>query len=136
LRYLSTDPQVIEQLTAVSGPDVGFNYLGQYTATPNLESSGASQSPRGRRRHLLEVDALIFGGRLRAQWGYSEHHHRRATIERVAEDFIGHLRSLIAHCRSPKGKGFTPSDFAQAKLSQKDLDKLVAAVDKSERPAG
>jgi amino acid adenylation domain-containing protein/non-ribosomal peptide synthase protein (TIGR01720 family) len=136
LRYLSTDPRVTAQLAAVPGPDVGFNYLGQHALTPELESSGAARSPRARRRHLLEIDGAIAGGRLRVQWGYSEHHHRRATIERVAEDFIGHLRSLIAHCRSPKGGGFTPSDFAQAKLSQKDLDKLVAAVDKSERPAG
>jgi len=132
LRYLSTDPQVIEPLTAAPEPDVGFNYLGQYTAIPELESTGAMRSPRGRRRHLLDVDSAISGGRLRVDWGYSENHHRRSTIERVAGDFIRHLRSLIAHCSSRSGGGFTPSDFAHANITQKDLDKLVGRANKSE----
>ncbi|MGH2609677.1 MAG: condensation domain-containing protein, partial [Tepidiformaceae bacterium] len=133
LRYLSSDLHVIEQLSALPDADVGFNYLGQYAATHALESSGPERSPRSRRRHLLEINGAIYGGRLRVRWGYSEHHHRGATIERVAGDFMGCLRSLIAHCRSPKAGGFTPSDFAQAKISQQALDKLVAAVNKSER---
>jgi hypothetical protein len=54
----------------------------------------------------------------------------------MAKEFIGRLRDLIAYCRSPKQAGFTPSDFAEAGISQKDLDKLVAAVDKSEGTAG
>ena len=135
LRYLSTDPSVIEQLKRIPQPEVGFNYLGQFAGTSELESSGQARSVRARRRHLVEIDGAISGGRLRVQWVYSEKHHRRATVARVAEDFIEHLRSLIAHCRSPKQVGFTPSDFAQAGISQKDLDKLVAVVDKSERPA-
>jgi non-ribosomal peptide synthase protein (TIGR01720 family) len=70
------------------------------------------------------------------EWVYSHNHHRRATVEQVAADFIRSLRSLIERCRSPVRASFTPSDFAQAGINQKDLDKLVAAVERAERPAG
>jgi amino acid adenylation domain-containing protein/non-ribosomal peptide synthase protein (TIGR01720 family) len=135
LRYLATDPQASGSLKVIPTPDVSFNYLGQFAATHELESSGQARSARARRHHLIEINGAVSGGRLRVHWEYSEHHHYRATIERVAEDFIGRLGDLIRHCSS-KRAGFTPSDFAQAGVSQKDLDKLVAAVDKSERPAG
>jgi len=135
LRYRSLDPSVIERLKQAPQPEVGFNYLGQFADTAKLESSGRTRSARARRRHLIEIDGAIWGGRLRVEWVYSENHHRRATVDRVAEDFIGRLRSLIEHCRSLVRAGFTPSDFAQAGISQKDLDKLVAAVEGAERPA-
>ena len=133
LRYLSNDLGVTAQLSALPDAHVGFNYLGQLGAIPVLESSGAERSPRNQRRHLLEINGAIAGGRLRVHWGYSGNHHHRATIERVAEDFVAYLRAVIAHCRSPKAGGFTPADFAQARISQAELDKLVAAVNKSER---
>jgi non-ribosomal peptide synthase protein (TIGR01720 family) len=135
LRYLTNDPDVNGRLTALSGPDVAFNYLGQFSAIPELESTGQARSG-GARRHLIEINAEIWGARLRVHWEYSKHHHRRSTIERVAADFITRLCELIAHCRSPKQAGFTPSDFEQAGINQKDLDTLVAAVEKSERQAG
>jgi len=133
LRYLSSDARVIEQLRAIPESEVGFNYVGQFAATPAPESTGPERSPDGRRRHLLEIDGAISGGRLRVQWGYSETHHRRTTIEAVAADFVAHLRSLIVHCCSPTAGGFTPSDFAKAKITQRDLDKLVAAVSPTQR---
>jgi non-ribosomal peptide synthase protein (TIGR01720 family) len=136
LRYQSSDPSVIERLKQAPQPEVGFNYLGQFADTAKLESSGRMRSARARRRHLIEIDGAIWGGRLRVDWVYSENHHRRATVDRVAEDFIGRLRSLIEHCRSRVRADFTPSDFAQAGISQKDLDKLVAAFAESERQAG
>jgi non-ribosomal peptide synthase protein (TIGR01720 family) len=133
LRYLSNDPQVTDQLRTLPEAEVGFNYLGQYAASPALESSGSERSGRAGRRHLLEINAAISGGRLWVQLGYSERHHRPATIERLAGSFIEHLGALIAHCCSRQAVVFTPSDFAQAGISQKDLDKLVAAVSPSER---
>lgn len=136
LRYLAADAEVNRQLTSPTESDVAFNYLGQFARTEELESSGQPRSPRARRAHLLEINGSISGGRLRLNWEYSRLHHRRATIERIAAEFIECLGDLISHCRSPKQAGFTPSDFAQAGISQNELDKLVAAVDKSERPVG
>jgi non-ribosomal peptide synthase protein (TIGR01720 family) len=136
LRYLTSDAQAKAALAAHPEPDVSFNYLGQFAAAPELESTGQERSPPARRPHLLEINAAISGGRLRVYWEYSENHHSRATIERLAAEFITRLGDLIAHCRSPRHSGFTPSDFAQAGISQKDLDKLVAAFAESERRVG
>jgi amino acid adenylation domain-containing protein/non-ribosomal peptide synthase protein (TIGR01720 family) len=134
LRYLSPEAFIREQLSARPAPDVSFNYLGQHSGTAAPESSGPDRDRRNRRAHLIEIDGVIANGRLQVQWRYSENHHRAATIEGVAAGFIDHLRSLIAHCRAARA-GFTPSDFAAARVSQKDLDKLLAAIDRSgERP--
>ena len=131
LRYCSNDACVIKQLTEIPNADVSFNYLGQYASTAALESTGSMRGPRNRRHHLIEIDGAIYGGQLTLQWGYSTNHHRRLTIERLAADFNAQLSSLIAHCSSSQAGGLTPSDFAKARISQKDLDKLVATVSKS-----
>jgi amino acid adenylation domain-containing protein/non-ribosomal peptide synthase protein (TIGR01720 family) len=136
LRYLASDSQARRALTVQPEPDVAFNYLGQFPAAPELGSGGKARSARARRPHLIEINAAVSGGRLSVYWEYSESHHRRATIERVAAEFVARLGDLIAHCRSPRHSGFTPSDFAQAGISQKDLDKLLAPFAKSERSAG
>jgi amino acid adenylation domain-containing protein/non-ribosomal peptide synthase protein (TIGR01720 family) len=136
LRYLSPDAETTVRLTAIPPADVAFNYLGHVEAVPELESIGALRSPRMRRRHLIEINGEICGGRLRIHWEFSRNHHRRATIERVAADYMSRLEELIKHCRSPKQARFTPSDFAQAGINQKELDKLVAAVAQSQRQNG
>ena len=117
-------------------PEVCFNYLGQLehenaesSAFGKVKSSGGA-SPRmpGERTHLLEVDAKVISGRLQLDWTYSEHVHRRETIEALAVQFERALRALIEHCQSPDAGGFTPSDFPEAELSQAQLDGLLARI--------
>jgi amino acid adenylation domain-containing protein/non-ribosomal peptide synthase protein (TIGR01720 family) len=136
LRYLASDSQTTASLMAQPDPDVSFNYLGQFATAPEVEAAGQERSVRARRPHLLAINAVVVGGRLRVHWEYGEKHHRRATIERLAGEFMAHLRDLIVHCGSPAHSAFTPSDFAQAGISQKDLDKLVATFTPSEGSAG
>ena len=133
LRYLSTDPDIVESLRALPIPDLSFNYLGQYGVAEELESAGPPFSARSRRRHPIDVNAYVAGGRLRVLWEFSEARHRRATVEALAVDFMQHLRTLIAHCRSSAVETLTPGDFAQARISQKDLSKLLATVGRTER---
>jgi non-ribosomal peptide synthase protein (TIGR01720 family) len=134
LRYLSGDADVEAQLRAAAEPEVYFNYLGQFGAGPDggdpahARSPGPTRSPRQRRRHLLEIDASVSGGRFEAVWTFSEARHARATIERVAEGFTAALRALIGHCLSPEAGGVTPSDFKKAHMSQRNLDKLLARL--------
>ena len=94
-------------MRAFPAPDVAFNYMGQYAAVPGVESAGEARSARALRRHLIEINGEICGGRLRIHWEYSEHHHRRTTIERWALEFMLRLRDLIDHCRSPNQGGCT-----------------------------
>ncbi|HLF24983.1 MAG TPA: amino acid adenylation domain-containing protein [Anaerolineae bacterium] len=48
--------------------------------------------------HPLFLTGQIVGGRLHARWEYNKSVHRRATIEKIADDFQEVLRALIAHC--------------------------------------
>jgi non-ribosomal peptide synthase protein (TIGR01720 family) len=141
LRYLSADEEVVAQLEALPQAEVSFNYLGQVDAAAGSwalfgaapESSGASQSARGMRSHLLEISSVIAGERLQLVWTYSEQFHRQATIERLAHGYLRALRALIAHCLSATSGGYTPSDFPEARLSQKELDTFVARISQAQR---
>jgi hypothetical protein len=55
--------------------------------------------------------------------------HRRKTVENLAGDILACLESLLAHCLSPGARGFMPSDFPEADLSQEELDRLVADLE-------
>ena len=133
LRYLQGDKDVAGQLESRPRPEISFNYLGQFGLNwsdagqpkPAEVSSGPYRSPRGLRPHVLEVVGSVAGSQLRMDWVYSENIHRRETIEALAQSFIYQLRALIAHCQSPEAGGYTPFDFPKAKVSQKDLDRLV-----------
>jgi non-ribosomal peptide synthase protein (TIGR01720 family) len=133
LRYLSEDEEVREQMRRMRRGEVSFNYLGQIEAglekgglfTIGEQRSGEARSVEGERPYLLEINGLVAGGRLQLNWTYSENIHRRTRIETLAQYTIEALRSLISHCLSPQAGGYTPSDFALAKLNQQKLDKIV-----------
>jgi non-ribosomal peptide synthase protein (TIGR01720 family) len=136
LRYLN-DAEETAPLRAMPAAEVIFNYLGQLdrgTPTAGLlkparGSSGLSQSADSPRGHLLEITGSVYEGVLQFSWVYSQTIHQRATIERVADDFIATLQDLIAHCLAPDAGGFTPSDFPLAQLDQDTLDKLASLLD-------
>ena len=130
LRYLSPEAAVRKQLREMRAAEVCFNYLGQVDQALKeetrfgiaAESSGAGQSERGARNYLLEIDAIIAGGRLRLMWSYSQNLHRPETIEALAANYLEELRGLIGHCQSPQAGGYTPSDFPLAQVTQEWLD--------------
>lgn len=51
------------------------------------------QAPDEVRSHLLDLSAVVAGGRLQVEWIYSRELHRRETVERRAELEV--LRSLL-----------------------------------------
>lgn len=135
LRYLSGNPEISAQLRALPRAEVSLNYLGQFVqdepesstrtkAAP--ESTGPMRDPMGTRTELIEIDGGVDGSQLYFVWSYSKNFHLRSTIEMLARNFMDALRSLIAHCQSPEAGGHTPSDFAKARLTQKDLDRLLS----------
>lgn len=136
LRYLSGDDKAAAALRRLPQPQVLFNYLGQLDQTLPQPSAfawapcpgGPAHSPQAKRTHALAINSQVIEGRLRLDWSYSEHLHRQSTIERLANDFLQALRSLIQHCTTPGVRGFTPSDFADAGLTQEELDRLVAEI--------
>jgi amino acid adenylation domain-containing protein/non-ribosomal peptide synthase protein (TIGR01720 family) len=133
LRYLCRDEEVVRQMSALPRAEVSFNYLGQFDQTFQTsgmfqlarESTGAPRDRDAQRGNLLEVNAGIFGGRLRAEWTYSAEIHNSVTVEKLAHDFLEELQALIAHCLSTKAGAYTPSDFPLARINQTQLDELL-----------
>ncbi len=141
LRYLRGDEEIAERLRKAPRAEVRFSWLGQFeqvlqessTFAPGQGDIGPLRSPMGERSHLLEINGATHRGRLRMDFTYSENTHRRATIERLALNFIEALRRLIAHCKSQESGVYTPSDFPLANVSQRQLDGVVAALSKAQR---
>ena len=134
LRYLSGDEQQAEKLRSLPRAQVSFNYLGQFDQVFSGSSlfettgqwSGLHVGPRAARRYLLDVIGRVTEKRLEITWRYSANVHRRETVECLAQDFMKALRSLMDHCLRSEAGGYTPSDFPEAHLSQKELDDLIA----------
>ncbi|WP_199197336.1 non-ribosomal peptide synthetase [Chroococcidiopsis sp. CCALA 051] len=125
LRYLSGS-----QLG--SQAEIQFNYLGQSDRVfqsslfaPAYESCGAGRSPRGSRAYLLDINGIVAEGQLQLDWTYSEAIHRRATIENLANSFLGILRQLIAYCQSLKAVGYKPANLPDVVPA---ASKITAAV--------
>ncbi|HEX3525995.1 MAG TPA: condensation domain-containing protein, partial [Thermoanaerobaculia bacterium] len=100
LRYLAAGESPLSRATAAS---LLFNYFGQIDAallpdsrfSPAPESAGENVSPRNRRSHPLQLDAVVTGGRLHLNWSYSAALHRPETIERLARDAAEELKRLL-----------------------------------------
>ncbi|HET9211430.1 MAG TPA: hypothetical protein VFR03_13565, partial [Thermoanaerobaculia bacterium] len=86
--------------------------------------------------HPLEITAEAVAGQLRLTWSFDEGRHDESTIQRLADSTLASLRSLIEHCRTGEGGGFTASDFPEARFSQKDLDSLMSQLGKRKVKAG
>ncbi|HYO52236.1 amino acid adenylation domain-containing protein, partial [Archangium sp.] len=130
-RYLRGG-EVAEKLRSLPRPEVSFNYLGQLdVATGDAlfrvvrEPTGRTQDAQGRRFHLIEVDALVLGGRLEIMWSFSREHHARSTIEALAQGFVEALRQLIANRSSEDAARLTPSDFPLSRLDQPMLERVL-----------
>ena len=144
LRYLSGERAIAAQLRAQRQAELAFNYLGQFgDAVSDLpfvrfwgESPAPCRSPRAERQHLFQIDGLVADGQLHLQWTYSDHVHRRQTVERLAQGLVDGLRALIAHCRSRNAgvARYTPADFPLVELDEQKLDRILAAVSKKKGP--
>ncbi|WP_112267764.1 non-ribosomal peptide synthase/polyketide synthase [Lentzea terrae] len=111
LRHLGS-PEARERLSGDGrGPQIAFNYLGQWDSTAKDTGDGlyaASHSSLGQDHdlaesssHVLEVVGAVQGGELVFSWFYQPGLHDLSTVESVAGDFADALRSIARDC----GKG-------------------------------
>ncbi|MEO6238543.1 MAG: amino acid adenylation domain-containing protein [Vicinamibacterales bacterium] len=136
LRYASGDPAIADRLRSLAQPQVRFNYLGRTDrALPEAPMfriaeapSGPAQSSSFPRTYLVNIIASVSGGALRVEWTYSGAVHDRPTVERLAHHYLEQLRLLIAGRHALAPVSLTPSDFSAARLSQEDLDKVLARM--------
>ena len=138
LRYLSPDKTVRSQLKATPQASVIFNYLGQINPVKSefftldiLESSQFNRSPEQIRRYLLEINGFVSQNKLQLNWIYSQNIHKRQTIEYWANHFITAIKALITYASTPEAEAYTPSDFSSARINQKQLDKLLTKLKKT-----
>ncbi len=128
LRYLARHPDLVGQPL----PSLSFNYLGR--TTPSRAGgvlqwlswlNDTARGPTNPRPHLLEVVAEVRDGALVVRWHHSDARHDQAAVAALAGAHLDRLRRLLAHCASPGTRGFTPSDFPEAGLSQDELDRFL-----------
>jgi non-ribosomal peptide synthase protein (TIGR01720 family) len=137
LRYLTQDESIKTRLGNQQQAQIKFNYLGKLDLiTDSLilglakEPTGNNHSPQGKRQYLIEINSWVSEEKLQFNWNYSRNIHQQTTIENLAQTYITNLQNLITHCKSPESKGYTPSDFKAANLSQKQLDKFMSKIKK------
>jgi len=131
LQRLGT-PAQRDALAAVPTPEVVFNYLGQFDTTladdapwqRSTGATGATQDPTAPLSHPLSVGGQVIDGQLRLTLAYSRTRHQASTIDRLAQALRRELEAVVGHCGA-QARGFTPSDFPLARLSQARLDALA-----------
>ncbi|SDX35692.1 non-ribosomal peptide synthase domain TIGR01720/amino acid adenylation domain-containing protein [Marininema mesophilum] len=131
LLYYLADEDLRAQVASKQRAQISFNYLGQLDQrnqrnngrfTISDVNTGSSRDTENIRSHLLEMDCMIVDGVLTMEWKYSANRHKAETIQRLADNYLAHLQSLIQYCLGREGTYFTPSDFPLATLEQKNLD--------------
>jgi amino acid adenylation domain-containing protein/non-ribosomal peptide synthase protein (TIGR01720 family) len=136
LRYLSAEPSIIELMRKLPLPGASFNYVGRldeaFAGLMSLKlvpsDVGPLRCPDAERSHLIEINGGVLAGRLQLNWTYSSNLHRRETIAKLAQDFLGSLERLIEHDQPATSNGCSPADFPLAKLDQKRLTDLLSAA--------
>ncbi|QLE70304.1 amino acid adenylation domain-containing protein [Streptomyces rectiverticillatus] len=140
LRYLNPGTGAV--LAGLPRPQIGFNYLGRFTApdsgaggewlpAPEADVVSAGGDPRMPLMHGLAVTALVRdeGGesRLEATWSWSSSLWSQADVEEIAGYWFEALEALVEHGTRPGAGGHTPTDFPLVSLSATELEQLEAA---------
>jgi amino acid adenylation domain-containing protein/non-ribosomal peptide synthase protein (TIGR01720 family) len=109
LRYLGS-PAARDRLSGDSlGPQIAFNYLGQWDARSQATGGGLYWAVHGSlgqvhdpvhgSSHQLEVVGAVQRGQLEFTWYYHHDLHSQSVVESVARDFAEALRRIGRDCR-------------------------------------
>ncbi|MGW5735027.1 MULTISPECIES: amino acid adenylation domain-containing protein [Streptomyces] len=141
LRHLN--PETGPVLAALPGPQIGFNYLGRFTAGDPSEGRtaaawqlagdtaiGGSADPDMPSMHALEAGAAIVdtadGPELTVSLSWAGRAVDSAAARRVGRLWLDLLGGLAAHTTDPTAGGHTPSDFPLLGLAQSQIEELEA----------
>ncbi|MGB8946795.1 MAG: condensation domain-containing protein, partial [Streptomyces sp.] len=141
LRHLN--PETSPVLAALPGPQIGFNYLGRFTAGDPSDGRtvaawqmagdtaiGGSADPDMPSMHALEAGAAIVdtadGPELTVSLSWAGRAVDDAAAERIGQLWLDMLGGLAAHTTDPTAGGHTPSDFPLLGLAQSQIEELEA----------
>lgn len=136
LRHLN--PATRPRLAGAPQPQIGFNYLGRYAASPEgegadwdvvLDGGGPrSQDPDMPVHHVLDINAhtedLPDGPRLVTRWTWPSDLLKEEDMEALSDAFTRALGALAEHTGRPGAGGWTPSDLPLVSLDQTQIDRL------------
>ncbi|MFD0021696.1 amino acid adenylation domain-containing protein [Streptomyces sp. NPDC058382] len=140
LRHLN--PATRPLLATATEPQIGFNYLGRYAASPDpaggdagadwevlLDGGGPrSQDPDMPVHHVLDINAhtedLPDGPRLVTRWTWPSDLLKEEDVGALSDAFMRALRAIADHAERPDAGGYTPSDLPLVSLNQAQIDRL------------
>ncbi|MFJ8980633.1 amino acid adenylation domain-containing protein [Streptomyces sp. NPDC102282] len=136
LRHLN--PATRPRLAGAPQPQIGFNYLGRYAASPEgegadwdvvLDGGGPrSQDPDMPVHHVLDINAHTEdhpdGPRLVTRWTWPSDLLKEEDMEALSDAFTRALGALAEHTGQPGTGGWTPSDLPLVSLDQAQIDRL------------
>ncbi|WP_309505524.1 non-ribosomal peptide synthetase [Streptomyces phytophilus] len=147
LRHLN--PRTADALAALPSPQIGFNYLGRFSAAspardpepwqPAGESAlGGSAAPDLPVAHALEANAVVRdtpgGPELTLTLSRAAGLFGADEVERLGAAWLEMLAGLAAHTEDPAAGGHTPSDFALLDLGQDEVDEFEADLADDDLP--
>ncbi|MGW7403973.1 amino acid adenylation domain-containing protein [Streptomyces sp. NPDC054833] len=137
LRHLNPDTaQVLAQLPSAQ---VGFNYLGRFTAGEQSgpvrvwqlageTAVGGAADPDAPVAHALDAGAVVRdtpdGPELTVTLSWAGGLLEESEAERLGGLWLEMLHGLAAHTTDPAAGGHTPSDFPLLDLAQEEVDEL------------
>ncbi|SDZ72416.1 non-ribosomal peptide synthase domain TIGR01720/amino acid adenylation domain-containing protein, partial [Variovorax sp. YR266] len=124
-----------------STPQIGFNYLGRFTAfsdsaqsaqnwaaAPEAPALGGGADPRMPMAHAIELNALTRdlpqGPELSATWAWAGELFTRGDITELSGTWFRALEAMAIHANQAGAGGFTPSDFPLVAIDQDRLEQL------------
>ncbi|TES55744.1 amino acid adenylation domain-containing protein [Halalkalibacterium halodurans] len=134
LRYLQAKGACDESQSEMPRARFSYNFLGQidhtffhsryFTFSGYLSES--VRDPNEKRPYFLDFEPYISAGNFVLRIGYSKDLVPDSRIQRLAEETIEHLKSLITLCKSSEEIGYVSGDFPNANIGQKELEKFLS----------
>ncbi|MEU3505148.1 condensation domain-containing protein, partial [Streptomyces hundungensis] len=138
------NPAVRSRLAAAPEPQIGFNYLGRYTAPSEAADGGTgagadwevlldgggprSQDPDMPVHHVIDINAhtedRADGPHLVTRWTWPGDLLKEEDVEALSEAFTRALHAIAEHAGRPDAGGYTPSDLPLVSLDQAQIDRL------------
>jgi amino acid adenylation domain-containing protein/non-ribosomal peptide synthase protein (TIGR01720 family) len=133
LRYLSLESKVSNALEIQPQANILFNYMGQWQRTLAADSPFTFAQPISAHHcentinsYALEINSMIFDGRLQVDLTYDTSLISQLEINEFASMYQQALEASIAFCINKQNSSYTPSDFGTSDISQDDLEDLLA----------
>ncbi|AYG85127.1 Tyrocidine synthase 3 [Streptomyces hundungensis] len=138
------NPATRSRLAAAPEPQIGFNYLGRYTAPGEAADGGTgagadwevlldgggprSQDPDMPVHHVIDINAhtedRADGPHLVTRWTWPGDLLKEEDVEALSEAFTRALHAIAEHAGRPDAGGYTPSDLPLVSLDQAQIDRL------------